>query len=71
MSLQIAFESFHNNQKLVRGHLSRFYIGNIVEEERELSEINKDFLRLREELIQKVTDINIYYFYCFLILGIF
>ncbi|XP_019850246.1 PREDICTED: fatty acid desaturase 2-like [Amphimedon queenslandica] len=49
----LAFESFHNNKKLVRSYLSKYYIGDIVEEERELPEINKDFLKLRQELIEK------------------
>lgn len=53
---QLAFESFHNNKKLVRSYLSKYYIGDIVEEEREQTEINKDFLKLRQELIDKVRE---------------
>ena len=36
--------------------MSKYYIGDIVEEERELPEINKDFLKLRQELIDKVRE---------------
>ena len=53
---QLAFESFHNDKKLVRAYMSKYYIGDIVEEERELPEINKDFLKLRQELIDKVRE---------------
>lgn len=35
-SLQLAFQSFHNNQKLVRSRLTQFHIGHIVEEEKEV-----------------------------------
>ena len=34
--LQLAFLSFHNNQKLVRSRLAQFHIGHIVEEEQEV-----------------------------------
>ena len=34
--LQLAFQSFHNNQKLVRSRLAQFHIGHIVEEEKEV-----------------------------------
>ena len=34
--MQLAFESFHNNKKFVRGHMAKLYIGDIVEEEREV-----------------------------------
>ena len=30
------FEALHPNKKLVREYMSKFYIGNIVEEEREV-----------------------------------
>ena len=33
---QIAFETFHQNKKFARGYMAKYYIGDIVEEEREV-----------------------------------
>ena len=33
---QLAFEAFHNNKKFVRGHMGKLYIGDIVDEEKEV-----------------------------------
>ena len=33
---QIAFETFHKNKKFARGYMAKYYIGDVVEEEREV-----------------------------------
>ena len=43
--------------------MGKLYIGDIVDEEKELPEISKDFLRLREDMIQKgFFKVNPWYF---------
>jgi fatty acid desaturase 2 (delta-6 desaturase) len=63
----LAVESFHNNKKLVHSYMQKFYIGDIVQEERELNEISKDFLELREKMIEKgYFKVNpLYFFFMF------
>lgn len=49
----IAWTSFHNNTALVRKYMAAYHIGHLVEEQRELAAIDKDFLKFRSDMEAK------------------